>query len=158
MQKIFSFLLVFILFSCQNKKGSREIDQLVWLVGNWETIAPQGQLYENWTQSNDTILKGSSHMVINDDTVFTESLSIEQRNDGLYYIPSVSNQNAGKPVLFRFIENNNGEIIFENKEHDFPQRIIYKHPHPDTLYARIEGLDNKEYRKEVFFMLRKKNK
>ena len=100
MQKIFSFLLVFILFSCQNKKGSREIDQLVWLVGNWETIAPQGQLYENWTQSNDTILKGSSHMVINDDTVFTESLSIEQRNDG----------------LFRVLDFNFNDISFGNRD------------------------------------------
>jgi hypothetical protein len=30
-------------------------------------------------------------------------------------------------------------VVWENPEHDFPQRIVYHRVAPDTLVARIEG-------------------
>ena len=96
-------------------------------------------------------------MIMNNDTIFSESLSIEENRDGLFYVPSVVNQNDGKPVYFKLVKCVNGEFIFENLDHDFPQRIVYKNPQPDSLYARIEGRDSGEYRREEFKMKRTKN-
>jgi hypothetical protein len=33
-----------------------------------------------------------------------------------------------------------GEVVFENLQHDFPQRIIYRSLSGDRLAARIEGV------------------
>ena len=93
-------------------------------------------------------------MIAYNDTVFSESISLELRENELFYIPTVGDQNNAQPINFKFISIENNEIIFENKEHDFPQRIIYKNPESDSLYARVEGNDNGKFRKEEFFMKR----
>jgi hypothetical protein len=31
------------------------------------------------------------------------------------------------------------EIVFEDPEHDFPQKITYRRSGADSLYARVEG-------------------
>ncbi len=35
-----------------------------------------------------------------------------------------------------------GKVVFENPEHDFPQRIIYERGDEGSLGARIEGIQN----------------
>ena len=93
-------------------------------------------------------------MIVNHDTIFSEKISLENRAGGLFYIPTVNNQNNGQAVSFKLISNTNGEYVFENKEHDFPQRIIYKNPANDSLYARIEGTSKGKFHKEEFSMKR----
>jgi hypothetical protein len=39
-------------------------------------------------------------------------------------------------------ESDKATFTFENKEHDFPQRIIYRIINPDSVVARIEGVKN----------------
>jgi hypothetical protein len=131
-----------------------KIKQMEWVIGKWEHISRDRSLYEIWTKTNDTVYSGRSFMIANNDTVFSESISLELKNNELFYIPTVSDQNNAKPIAFKFISIENTEIIFENKEHDFPQRIIYKNPEYDSLYARVEGNDNSKFRKEEFFMKR----
>jgi hypothetical protein len=46
---------------------------------------------------------------------------------------------GAKPTVFRMITGSDGEVVFENPEHDFPQRIIYRRESADALFARIEG-------------------
>jgi len=46
--------------------------------------------------------------------------------------------------------------FFENKKHDFPQRIIYSNIKSDSLYARIEGMDKGKYRAVEFRMGKEK--
>jgi hypothetical protein len=45
---------------------------------------------------------------------------------------------------------------FENPEHDFPQRIIYRLETGDALYARVEGTENGKFNKEEFYLKRNK--
>jgi hypothetical protein len=138
----------------ESKSVLSKIKQMDWIIGNWENITKDGSLYEIWTKTNDTIYSGRSFMIAYNDTVFSESISLELRKNELFYIPTVSDQNNTQPINFKFISIENNEIIFENKEHDFPQRIIYKNPESDSLYARVEGNDNGKFRKEEFFMKR----
>jgi hypothetical protein len=44
------------------------------------------------------------------------------------------------------------EVAFENLQHDFPQRIIYRLEQPDKLIGRIEGTINGESRSVDFPM------
>lgn len=40
---------------------------------------------------------------------------------------------------FKLVKLEKNLAVFENPEHDFPQRIIYKLEDGETLKARIEG-------------------
>jgi hypothetical protein len=42
------------------------------------------------------------------------------------------------PVAFRAVELSDSRVVFENREHDFPQRILYWLDR-GRLHARIEG-------------------
>ena len=67
-----------------------------------------------------------------------EFLRIEKTADGIAYIA----QPQGRPPTpFRLIESSASRAVFENKAHDFPQRIIYW-TEGDALHARIEGDQN----------------
>jgi len=153
-------LVIFSLYSCNDtltKENQKEplgdantIAELYWLIGEWKSVSPDGVMYETWTKTNDKLLSGKSFFVSGKDTLFSEKIALQQNGNALYYTPTVSDQNNSEPVPFKFIEFNKGEFIFENKEHDFPQRIIYKNPQPDFLIARIQGIQNGKFHKEDF--------
>jgi hypothetical protein len=154
------FLISAIIFSCNSASEKKTSDyaglkKLDWLLGSWKNISDDGQLYEIWTKQNDSTYAGHGYMVANNDTVFSERISLEQRNSDLFYIPVVKQQNEGNPVSFKLVSDK-GEFTFENKEHDFPQRVIYKQVGMDSLYARIEGTDKGAFRKEEFSMVRER--
>jgi len=46
---------------------------------------------------------------------------------------------GAKPVVFKLTKNSDNEAVFENLQHDFPQRIIYRRESADALFARVEG-------------------
>jgi hypothetical protein len=61
---------------------------------------------------------------------------------------------GGTRVSFPLKDSFGGKLIFENKEHDFPQRVIYERKDPGLLLAAIEGTyKGKEEREE--FQMRK---
>jgi hypothetical protein len=158
--------LLVIIYSCNNKPETeqgtasvdrKKIEQLQWILGSWKNISDNSRLYERWAKDNDTSYSGESFMIVDKDTVFYEKISLQLKGDDLFYFPTVKNQNNGQQVSFKLISDNKGEFIFENKEHDFPQRVIYKNPQADSLYACIEGDEKGKFRKEEFGMSRDKN-
>ncbi len=48
------------------------------------------------------------------------------------------------------LEGGNEELVFENKEHDFPQRIVYTRHGHDSLTVRIEGIMDGQERATTF--------
>ena len=46
------------------------------------------------------------------------------------------------PTSFRLIEQSATRFVFENPEHDYPQRIIYAQQNDGSLLMRIEGVEN----------------
>ena len=80
---------------------------------------------------------GSSRTVAAGKTVLTEHIQIREKDGQLAYIVTIGM--GAKPVVFKQIKSTDSEVIFENPEHDFPQRIIYRRRGADSLIARIEG-------------------
>ena len=151
-------LLLLLLYSCSQNSGIKNnpsssqnlIENLTWLTGTWKSSSQNTVMYEAWAKTNNSLMAGNSFALLGKDTVFSEKIALQQIGDELYYTPTVSDQNEGNPVPFKFIGCVAGEYIFENKERDFPQRIIYKNPQPDFLCARIEGTKNGKFTKEDF--------
>jgi hypothetical protein len=150
--KYFIYIFLFVSFnSCnQNIEQNNSIGRLNWLIGNWKTVADKTTTFEIWTKLNDSTFSGKSFSIYGKDTLFSETISLKQSKNCLFYIPTVKDQNNQKPVKFKFVGCKQGEFIFENREHDFPQRIIYKNPQIDFLCARIEGVQNGKFIKEDF--------
>jgi hypothetical protein len=112
------------------------------LIGLWKMETNRGALYEEWKLLNDHQLSGKSFKINNTDTVVLERVTLSLNNNSIFYSPLVSNQNNGQTIHFTLISSTNQRYIFENKTHDFPQRVIYQLVSDKVLQARIEGTKN----------------
>lgn len=119
-------------------KSSYQLSDLNWFLGKWQVN--ESRSYEEWKKIDDNLFKGVGYKIRKNDTLVTETIELVQRGKDLFYIPVVTNQNEGKPVEFKLVSQKKKEIIFENKSHDFPQRIIYVKTGEDLINARIEGV------------------
>ncbi|TDH23228.1 hypothetical protein EXU57_17275 [Segetibacter sp. 3557_3] len=138
-------LSIVIMCSFQNAPQVA-FNQLALLKGTWKMLAPEGWIYENWKAGAAGILMGRSYKLNGTDTILFETIVLKHDQSGVYYIPSTENQNNRQPITFTLVGNTNKRFVFENKGHDFPQRIIYELVNPDSLAARIEGSRNRKFR------------
>jgi hypothetical protein len=125
---------------------------LSWMSGDWQT-APGGrrQIEEHWTTAAGGTMMGVSRTVAGDKTVEFEYLRIEQREDGIYYVAHPKARCPGTD--FKLTRASATEAVFENPQHDFPKRIIYRKT-DDGLTASI---DAGEGSKGMSFVFKKMN-
>jgi hypothetical protein len=83
---------------------------------------------------------GMSRTLKDGKTVAFEFVSLQKRDDGVYYVAQPSGR---PPVDFRLASWKDGEAVFVNPGHaDHLQRIVYRRNADGSLSARIEGSDN----------------
>jgi hypothetical protein len=123
-----------------------------WIAGDWQT-APGGrrQIEEHWTAVAGGSMMGVSRTVAGDKTVEFEYLRIEQRPDAIYYVAHPKARCPGTD--FKLTRASATEAVFENPQHDFPKRIIYRKT-DDGLTASI---DAGEGSKAMSFVFKKMN-
>lgn len=131
------------------------LDTAKWFIGTWQNQSADGLYSETWNLKNDSLYEGVSTVVVNKkDTVFYESITLEQKNKEVFYNVSVKDQNHGEPVSFKLTSVNDKQLVFENPAHDFPSKITYNRIKVDSLVASISGMvDGKE--KAVEFPMKK---
>lgn len=130
----------------------RDIRGLHILAGMWEGIQGSGVYHEEWSVQSDDSLKGRAYLLMKGGIRNPEALSIVKENDEIYYVADVSHNSA--PVKFRLIGLSGKLFVFENPDHDFPQKITYDLTEPDFLNAVIEAVTDGKL-KQVEFRLRK---
>lgn len=124
-----------LLNSCSSDKTSR-LSDLEWMLGNWESKTDEGVLYERWSKLNDSTFSGHAFAIsLDGDTTFSENAKIINKSGTIIYSVTV---NKTETTDFTLVDNEQ-QAVFENINHDYPQRIIYKHTSNDALFARIEG-------------------
>lgn len=160
--------LLISIISCKeahdSKLPSKEIstkkyeatESAAWLVGRWENNSTEGNLSEFWTKANDSTLLGESYFVIGKDTVFGEKVELKQRGNDFIYEARVAKQNDEKPVPFKLTKSSGNEMVFENPEHDYPNKIVYQKVSNDSLVAEIFGNKDGKAKSETFKMKRVK--
>lgn len=123
------------------KQEKNKLQKADWVLGYWQMSSPDGSaVTESWIRTDDTSYSGVGKFTDSTGKVLsTEDIRIVLRNNELWYIPTVSNQNGGQPVAFREADFSDSVIVFENKEHDFPQRIVYQKYTQDSMIAYVEG-------------------
>jgi hypothetical protein len=97
------------------------------------------------------MMLGMSRSVRGGRVVGYEWLRIETREGRLLYIAHLSGQAVTE---FVSVEASDSLVVFENPNHDFPQRILYRTGGADSLFVRSERQQGGETRRSEFRMAR----
>lgn len=141
-QKWSLFVIAILSLSFSPANGQQQLKDFLSLhslAGTWKMETPKGIFFESWQIINDSTLKSQSYKVNGKDTVHLEQVQLILRSGSIQYIPVVKDENKGEAVTFTLINYENKIYTFENKTHDFPQRIVYVIPQGNSLHAWIEG-------------------
>lgn len=138
---ILFLLLTFVTSFAQNDSIKKMFN------GKWKMDDDKSEMYEEWKSVNDAELTATSYSVKNGESFIGENIYLKKLADYWTYIAIPKGQ---KPTLFTLIEFTDTKYVFENKEHDFPQRVIYEFHYGDKLTASIEGNINNEFRRREF--------
>jgi hypothetical protein len=115
------------------------IGALSWLAGNWIEERKDQTIRERWSGPYGDMLLGVGVTERAKGKTSFEFFRIAKTATGVSYFAS---PNATPPTEFKAIEHTSTKVVFENKAHDFPQRVIYIKNADGTLAARIEGTLN----------------
>jgi hypothetical protein len=113
------------------------IARVAWLQGCWERTAGPRTVEEQWMAPRGKTMIGMGRTVQGDRVVEHEFLILREQGEQLAYEAHPSGQPTAVFVS-RTIDDN--LVVFENPEHDFPQRVAYRRDGPDALTAWIEGM------------------
>lgn len=114
------------------------ISELAWIAGDWQTAAGgKAQIEEHWMKPSGGSMIGMGRTIAGGKTVEFEYLRIEQRAEDIYYVASPKGRCPGTD--FKLTRLAGQEATFENPEHDFPKRIIYRKNSDGSLTASIDG-------------------
>ncbi len=122
-----------------------------WLAGCWMGTHEGREYSEMWMKPSGGSMFGLSRTVADGQTVAYEYMQIQRREDGLFFIAMPSRQQEAE---FKAVKRGKTEVVFENADHDFPQRIIYRLTEEGALAASIEGVSSGQWKKIDFPMRR----
>lgn len=135
MRKVFSGFCVFVIVAASHAHAEG-VDQLGWLSGCW-TMSRDGRLTEEtWLRPAGGMLVGAGRTLRDGTLRQFEFMRIDVQNGAVTFTAIPSGQ---AQASFPAISQTANEIVFENKAHDFPQKITYRSPGPDRLHAAIQG-------------------
>ncbi|HEX8528180.1 DUF6265 family protein [Allosphingosinicella sp.] len=109
---------------------------LDWLAGYWLSCEDGQDVADTWSERRGGIMLGTS-ITTGDDSFSWEQMRIEAGPDGA--LAFVAQLRGGAPTAFPLLRWSASEAVFENRAHDFPQRVIYRRE-GDRLTGRIEGV------------------
>lgn len=153
-QKTTLLLLLLAMFSCKESDANEKekIKAANWILGNWENKSADGNLSENWKKVNDSTFEAQSYFIKEKDTLHFESIQLQQKSEELTYSTTVKGQNENKAVTFKLTTATEKQLVFENSKHDYPQKIVYTQINPDSLLAKISGIQQGKPSSEQFSM------
>ncbi|MEO5996880.1 MAG: DUF6265 family protein [Chitinophagaceae bacterium] len=153
-KRLFIVIVCFVFFCSWLIVDQSLINKAAWVIGTWETKTQRGIVYETWTKVSDVEFMGMNYTLKDSDTAVMENIQLIQKQNSLFYIPTVKNQNNNLPVSFSLKTISDNQLVFENAKHFFPQIISYRRVRDDSLVAEISGIINGRERKQAFPMRR----
>jgi len=124
------------------KLPTDSMPELSWLYGCWGGKVNGRDFREQWMPLRGNTLLGIGSTEFQDKLSSYEYLRIESRADGIFYVALPSEQKQEAFKLVSAVKDNRDQsstFTFENPQHDFPQRIIYRRGTEGWLYATVEG-------------------
>jgi len=138
---LLSFLL--FLFGCSaGSESSNSLDisaLLAQLEGQWVDATGYN---EQWSIMENDTMWGEGLVIEHGELRLIEKLRIVNRTQVFVYQATVQGQNDGKTIGFPLVAANDSTLVFENQNHDFPNRISYFFNGDSSLKIRVESLSD----------------
>jgi Domain of unknown function (DUF6265) len=127
---------------------SPKVDDFAFAAGCWQATESDTTMEEQWSRPAGGVMLGTARVLSGGNTVFTEFVEVREKPEGLVMTVALG---IGKPsTSFTRIAAGPTEVVFENKAHDFPQRVRYRNDGKDALFARVEGTEKGQAKGEDF--------
>lgn len=139
-----TILLFAVAGTAHTQTAKPTINDLSWLAGCWEANLRGREVNEQWMKPAGGIMLGMARTVSQGKAAEFEFTQIREDKDGsIYYVAKPSGQ---AEASFKLVKLQNKEAVFENPQHDFPQRIIYRLQPDGSLFARVEATEKGQTR------------
>ncbi|HKS05144.1 MAG TPA: DUF6265 family protein [Gemmatimonadaceae bacterium] len=132
----FTLALGAIVSAAHPLRQSSPIERAAWLAGCWELRATNRLTHEMWMPPAGGSMMGASRTATASATREFEHLRISTDGARLVYTALPSGQ---RETSFPSTLVSDTLLVFENPQHDFPQRISYRKRGADSVIARVEG-------------------
>ena len=117
---------------------ARSVDALAWMAGTWESGDPGRWTEEHWTAPRGGMMMGLSRSGGPGGVAEFEYIRIAPGEGG---VPTYwASPGGGAATGFALVESGSQAAAFENRGHDYPQRIAYRRE-GDTITATISLAD-----------------
>ena len=113
-----------------------DVAKLEWLAGTWAHEKDGVTVRETWLAPKDGVMAGVGQTNRPGRKPFVEYVKISAEPAGATFTATLPGQ---PPTPFVLLPGKDGEAVFENKAHDYPQRVIYRRCGED-LCAAVEGV------------------
>ncbi len=125
------------------------INKLAWLAGHWHLEKSGRVVDEQWMAPAAGVMLGMARTVVKGKVVEHEFIQIREGPGGdLFYVAQRSGQ---KEAAFQIKSLTDTEVVFDNPQQDFPQRITYTLKADGSLLAALEGPDPAGQGKRIEF-------
>ncbi len=114
------------------------LDKLGWMQGCWLVVGAEPGSVEQWTSAQGGSLLGMSRTVKAGKTIEFEFMQIREMTPG--QLAFIAQPSGKPPTTFPLLKQDGNAVVFENKGHDFPQRVMYRPDGAQAMLARIEGV------------------
>jgi uncharacterized protein DUF6265 len=117
--------------------ASPPLSAISFMSGCWTGLSPNGAtIEEHYSAASENLLIGMTRYVRKGRVVGFEFTTVERTDSTFVMTPRPK---GVKSDSFPLKDVSEGRATWENLEHDFPQRIIYRRGANGSLIARIEG-------------------
>lgn len=118
--------------------ADKTFEKLYALEGTWKMTTKRGAICEEWKKISDNHLQSKGYFIRGADTLVNERVALTNSKEGVFYTSTVEDQNNKEPIAFKMTSAENNRFVFENPQHDFPKRIVYKFITADSIHAFID--------------------
>lgn len=122
-----------------------DLDSLAWMVGDWRGSAAGTVFSERWGWTEQGELAGSAESASEDgsEVYQRERMSLRMVNGVPVY--AADPRMDGNPVEFILVGCDERSAVFENPDHDFPQRLAYRRNDEGGLDAAVTDLEGQGF-------------
>jgi dolichyl-phosphate-mannose--protein O-mannosyl transferase len=142
MKKLAVFILLLLPHTAANAASCSTLDAINWLLGQWQYTSSAMRFDETWTAvSADTYEGSGTTTVLNSGEINNyEALRLVAMANDIYYLAKVKNNTL--PIAFKLTQCAENIAVFENPQHDFPQKIVYRLITPDRINVSVSAIGN----------------
>ena len=135
-----------IALNLSDQPRTSNVEDIAWMAGAWQCQIWGGTFEEFWSEPNGGTMLGAGRHLDKGKTTFIEFLTIEPSHDGLTMWISIGSPSRGpqKIVPYFLSDLSSHSATFENKEHDFPSKIVYTKIDDEKMKCELDGVRSGE--------------